>query len=446
MKSENPISVFISYSHKDESFREALEEHLSTLRRNGVIASWTDRRILPGDRWAEEIDKNIRTADIVLLLVSPSFTSSNYCMEQELAIALDRHQDESAVLIPIFVRPADVNGLPFMAIQGLPKDAEPVSIWPNQDLAWLDVTKGIRAVAEQLRGRKRRRDEPAELTSLQESLTEYVEGIDRFYQSDLELQGIPTQLTDLDRLTGGLRGGQLITLASRPAMGKTNLALTIASAVAGISLPVAIFSTKTSKREITERLLTVGGKLNFMRLASGSLSDSDWPALVHAVQKLSESTLLLDDTTRLSLEALERSCRNAREKYGALALLVIDSLHFIEHEGTAQPRSGPVARFLKRLARDLDCCILVTTSVSRTAEQRPNKRPFLSDLAEWAEFAEESDVLLFLYVDEFYNPDGEAKGTAEIIVARNNHGPIATVRVSRDSATGAFRNFVGEMG
>ncbi|WP_186031246.1 toll/interleukin-1 receptor domain-containing protein [Burkholderia gladioli] len=147
---KNQISIFISYSHKDERFKDSLEEHLASLKRRGEISSWTDRKITPGSGWKSEIDRNIETADIIIPLVSPSFIASGYCYEKELATALARHEEETAVVIPVIVRPVDLVDEPLMGIQALPKDAVSVSEWANEDLAWRNVAAGIRLVVEEL--------------------------------------------------------------------------------------------------------------------------------------------------------------------------------------------------------------------------------------------------------------------------------------------------------
>lgn len=148
------IRLFYSYSHKDEAFRDELETHLAILRRQGIIESWHDRRIEPGGDWAGEIDRNLEEADIILLLVSANFIASDYCFEKEMKRAMERHQAGEARVIPIILKRADLEGVPFLKLQALPKDAKPIATWRDQDEAWTDVARGIRRVAETLRARK----------------------------------------------------------------------------------------------------------------------------------------------------------------------------------------------------------------------------------------------------------------------------------------------------
>jgi len=146
-----PLRLFISYDHEDDDMREALEKHLASLKRQGFIASWYDRRIIAGEKWAKEIDENLEKADIILLLVSADFIDSDYCYEIEMTRALERDEADEARVIPVILRPVDWDGAPFGKLQALPKDANPVSSWDDPDEAWTDVARGIRQVVEQLR-------------------------------------------------------------------------------------------------------------------------------------------------------------------------------------------------------------------------------------------------------------------------------------------------------
>jgi tetratricopeptide (TPR) repeat protein len=144
------MKVFYSYSHKDEKFRETLEEHLSLLRRQEIISEWHDRRISAGREWAGRIDEHLKTADIILLLISSSFLASNYCYDVELTLAIERYKGGESRVIPVILRPCDWTKASFSALQALPKNGRPVTKWPNRDDAFTDVANGIREVAEEL--------------------------------------------------------------------------------------------------------------------------------------------------------------------------------------------------------------------------------------------------------------------------------------------------------
>lgn len=142
------LNVFFSYSHQDEELRDELEVHLSLLKRQGTIDAWHDRRITAGQEWEGAINENLEQADIILLLVSPSFIASDYCWNKEVQRAMARHAASEALVIPIVLRPVDWAAAPFGKIQGLPKNVKPVTTWANRDEAFLDIAKGLRITIE----------------------------------------------------------------------------------------------------------------------------------------------------------------------------------------------------------------------------------------------------------------------------------------------------------
>jgi TIR domain len=148
--SAHAIEVFISYSHKDEKLRKKLGTHLTLLQRRGIIDQWHDRRIGAGQEWAGAIDEHLNSAAIILLLVSPDFLASDYCYDLEMKRALERHDAGDVHVIPVILRPVDLEGAPFAKLQALPRDAKPVRSWANEDEAFNDVARGIRKVAEEL--------------------------------------------------------------------------------------------------------------------------------------------------------------------------------------------------------------------------------------------------------------------------------------------------------
>lgn len=161
----HPVRIFVSYAHADEAYRKRLDAHLAPLDREGLIAVWHDRMISPGTVWTANIDDNLSSADIVLLLVSADFVASDYCVKKEMLIAMQRHHTGDACVIPIFIRPTDFGRMPFAALQGLPRDAKPVSQWADADEAWLDVAKGIRRAVEASRTRTAKPVPPSVVTT-----------------------------------------------------------------------------------------------------------------------------------------------------------------------------------------------------------------------------------------------------------------------------------------
>jgi TIR domain len=152
---ESPTEVFYSYAHEDESLREELEKHLALLKRQGLISSWVDSALLPGQQWAEQISEHLESAGIILLLVSSSFLASDYCYGLEMQRALERHESGTARVIPVIVRPCDWHRAPFGKLQALPKNAKPVTSWANKDEAWSNVARGIRRAVEAITASKK---------------------------------------------------------------------------------------------------------------------------------------------------------------------------------------------------------------------------------------------------------------------------------------------------
>lgn len=148
-----PVTVFFSYSHRDEKLRDKLALHLSLLQKQGVIQSWHDRKITAGMEWAQAIDDNLNTADIILLLISDNFLASDYCYDIEMQRAMERHEAKEALVVPIILKPVDWSGAPFGKLQAFPKDAKPVTKWSNRDEAFTNIAQGIRTVANTLRER-----------------------------------------------------------------------------------------------------------------------------------------------------------------------------------------------------------------------------------------------------------------------------------------------------
>lgn len=144
------IEVFYSYSHEDEALRDELNKHLALLKRQGVIRDWHDRRIAAGTEWSGQIDKHVNSAGVILLMVSADFMASAYCWDVEMKRAMERHEAREAVVIPVILRAEDWHSAPFGKLQALPKEAKPVTSWPNRDEAFTDIAKGIRRAVEQL--------------------------------------------------------------------------------------------------------------------------------------------------------------------------------------------------------------------------------------------------------------------------------------------------------
>lgn len=287
--------------------------------------------------------------------------------------------------------------------------------------------------------------------AIQPLLTQVVERIDELYNRDhtSDITGVPTGFTDLDKMTSGLQPGDLIIVAGRPSMGKTAFSINIAETVAIESgLPVAVFSMEMGGTQLAMRMLGSVGRLDQHRLRTGRLIDEDWPRLTHAIQKMNDAQLYIDETPALSSIELRARSRRLARQCGKLGLIVIDYLQLMSGNTQGENRAteiSEISRSLKGLAKELQCPVIALSQLNRSLEQRPNKRPVMSDLRESGAIEQDADVILFIYRDQVYNPDSPDKGTAEIIIGKQRNGPIGSVRLTFLGEFTKFDNYTGSL-
>ncbi|MCR2746686.1 replicative DNA helicase [Limnobacter parvus] len=284
---------------------------------------------------------------------------------------------------------------------------------------------------------------------LQPVLSKVVERIDELYHRDStsDITGISTGFVDLDGKTSGLQPGDLIIVAGRPSMGKTAFSLNIGEHVAvEEGHAVAVFSMEMGATQLAMRLLGSVGRLDQHRLRTGRLTDEDWPRLTYAVEKMQNAQLFIDETPALSSMEVRARCRRLARQCGQLGLVVIDYIQLMGASSPGENRAteiSEISRSLKGLAKELNCPVIALSQLNRSLEQRPNKRPVMSDLRESGAIEQDADVILFIYRDEVYNPDSPDKGTAEIIIGKQRNGPIGTVRVTFLGMYTKFENYAG---
>lgn len=287
--------------------------------------------------------------------------------------------------------------------------------------------------------------------AIQPLLTQVVERIDELYNRDhtSDITGVPTGFVDLDRMTSGLQPGDLIIVAGRPSMGKTAFSINIGENVAIDSgLPVAVFSMEMGGAQLAMRMLGSVGKLDQHRLRTGRLIDEDWPRLTHAIQKMNEAQFYIDETPALSSIELRARSRRLSRQCGKLGLIIIDYLQLMSGNSGGENRAteiSEISRSLKGLAKELQCPVIALSQLNRSLEQRPNKRPVMSDLRESGAIEQDADVILFIYRDQVYNPDSPDKGTAEIIIGKQRNGPIGSVRLTFLGEYTKFDNYTGSL-
>jgi replicative DNA helicase len=271
---------------------------------------------------------------------------------------------------------------------------------------------------------------------IQPLLTQVVERIDMLFQRDnpSDITGIPTGFTDLDQKTSGLQPGDLVIVAGRPSMGKTAFSLNIAEHVALESgLPVAVFSMEMSGTQLVMRMMGSVGKLDQHKVRTGRLQDDDWQRLTYAVGKLNDAPLYIDESAALTALELRARARRLHRQCGKLGLIVVDYIQLMSATRQGENRAteiSEISRSLKALAKELDVPVIALSQLNRSLEQRPNKRPVMSDLRESGAIEQDADVILFIYRDEVYNPETPEKGISEIIIGKQRNGPIGTVRLA----------------
>lgn len=291
----------------------------------------------------------------------------------------------------------------------------------------------------------RRGEGPVEAKPL---LAKVFEQIDHLYHRDNPsgITGVPTGYAKLDQMTSGLQPGDLIILAARPSMGKTALALNIAEHVAvDNGLPVVIFSMEMSGTQLMTRMLASVSHVDSQKMRTGKLDDREWGDLSGGMSKLHEVPLYIDEGGALTATEIRSRARRLKRQHSKLGLIVIDYLQLMESSGQEDLRAmalGEITRSLKGAAKELDVPVLLLSQLSRKVEERPDKRPMLSDLRDSGAIEQDADVVLFLYRDEYYHPDSnENKGVAEAILGKQRNGPTGTSLLTWLAQYTRFENY-----
>ncbi len=280
-------------------------------------------------------------------------------------------------------------------------------------------------------------------------LPQVAERIDMLFSRDnpSDVTGLPTGFSDLDSMTSGFQGGDLVIVAGRPSMGKTAFSINIAENVAlDTGLPVAIFSMEMASTQLAMRMIGSVGRLDQHRMRTGKLEDEDWEKLTTALGKLNEAPIFIDEGAALSSFDVRARARRLHRQCGKLGLIVVDYLQLMAAPAGRQGENrateiSEISRSLKALAKELDCPVVALSQLNRSVEQRPDKRPVMSDLRESGAIEQDADLILFIYRDEVYNHDSTDKGTAEIIIAKQRNGPIGRVRLTFVGEHTRFENF-----
>ena len=248
-----------------------------------------------------------------------------------------------------------------------------------------------------------------------------------------KITGIPTGFTDLDYKLTGLHPSQLLIVAARPALGKTAFVLNIAQHVAfRQNVPVAIFSLEMSKEQLVTRLMSMEAMIDSQLIRTGELEDQDWEKLMESAAVIGHSPLIIDDTPGLTIAEIRSKCRRYKQAQG-VGLVIIDYLQLMAGNGKSESRQqeiSEISRSLKALAREIDAPIIALSQLNRAVDSRTDHKPVLSDLRESGSIEQDADVIMFIYRDDYYNPDTEKKNLAEIIVAKQRSGSTGSIELA----------------
>ena len=291
---------------------------------------------------------------------------------------------------------------------------------------------------------KEDQDKLVEFTSLKHLLKRNCNQIEGLSRGEIISAGIPVSFHDFDAMTQGLRRGDLIAFAGRPSMGKTSLALQFAINIASQNLPVCFFGFDMSKEQTAFRILAMESGIEIGRIRTGRLTFEEWQLVYEKNTKLESLPIFVEDKRFITIDEIKTRCRkiSMTNDDKNLGLIVIDSFHMMEDTSLDdyQIQLKKNTRDLKDLARELNVPVLITAPISRGVEERENCRPMLSDIRDSDALEYYGDIIVMLYRDEYYDPDTEDRGIAELIVTKHRNGPVGTVKMLFEPQFGRYRN------
>ena len=284
---------------------------------------------------------------------------------------------------------------------------------------------------------------------IQPVLARVFERIDHLYHQEnkSDVTGVPTGYLDLDEKTAGLQPGDLIIVAGRPSMGKTALALNMAEHVAvDNGLPVAIFSMEMGATQLAMRMLGSIARVDQHKMRTGRLNDKEWGDLSDAMGKLHETPIYIDEGGALTALEVRARARRLKRQYSKLGLIVIDYLQLMAASSQGENRAteiSEISRSLKAMAKELDVPVIALSQLNRAVDQRPDRRPVMSDLRESGAIEQDADVIMFIYREVVYKPDlpEDQRGIAEVILGKQRNGPIGTIKLTFLGQHTRFENY-----
>jgi replicative DNA helicase len=282
-----------------------------------------------------------------------------------------------------------------------------------------------------------------EFTNIKDIVLRSIDSIEAASKNKGSVTGIATGFYDLDYKTAGLQPSDLILIAARPSMGKTAFALNIAEYVALRSnITTAIFSLEMSQDQLAKRLLAMNSRVDAQNIRTGNLSADEWASLMESARIIGNSNLVIDDTSSISVSELRSKCRKLKLERN-LGLVIIDYLQLMTSNKRVESRQqeiSEISRSLKAVAREINVPVIALSQLSRAVEQRPDKRPMLSDLRESGAIEQDADVVMFIYRDDYYNLDSPEPGVTEIIIGKQRNGPTGTIKLAWQAQFMKFAN------
>jgi hypothetical protein len=419
------LKIFVSYSHADKHHRASLRTYLSTLEREGLVTTWVDQCISPGSDIDSSILEAIESADIVLLLLSQDFISSNYCYTRELGAALKLHEAGRCKVVPIVIRPCDWMSLSIGRLMALPGDAVPVTVWPNQDLAWLDVAQGLRTLVEQLIAA--RASSLSSPKGVREFIKEEFQRLTNKYAErlDTSLGARATGYEPLDLVVDGYQPGDLVLIAGRPEAGGESLLISsIVQNAIQRKLGVYVISPRATGATFSRKLMCNLGQIPHQHMVAANLIEEDWPRMTSALTLLADASVVIDDTPSFSRRdlvlRLENGVRNSSHQVVAIA-----ALDYYSHSGVGDLTVSDFGRELKRIARQYGLVVLCSLSVDQGGS-KAMQMPRLQDLDVWRSIEHDVDIIALMYGDTLYG-EYVHQHSGEINVVKNPRGDSGAI-------------------
>lgn len=288
-----------------------------------------------------------------------------------------------------------------------------------------------------------------EFKSIQNVLAKAQDDLEKLAEAGSDITGIPSGFGDLDKLTSGFHGSELIIVAARPAMGKTAFALNIATNIASTSKKsVAIFNLEMSAEQLAFRMISSLGQIHLNKIRTGHLEHNDWKRVNEAISQLADTNIFIDDTPGIKINEIRAKCRRLASSPEGLGIVIIDYLQLISgsnrYAGNRQQEVSEISRLLKTMALELNIPVIALAQLSRAVEGREDKRPLMSDLRESGSIEQDADIVAFLYRDDYYNKESKKEGSvseSEFIIGKNRSGPTATINLLFKRDVGSFNSY-----